>query len=147
MTTSLTIIGTICHNDDKVDDPDHRRVEVWMDEDGVIWADRDNPHNPDVPRARDAEHAMQIAAQAWQGREWDFRPATLETATVDFVTGPVILTEGMIQARTGERIYGVFASEDDARSMDADERALASVAAHRLTAEQIEMARRNSERL
>ena len=46
---------------------------------------------------------------------------TLERTTLDFVVGgDVILTEGMINAGTGQRVYGVFFSEEDARSQHAD---------------------------
>lgn len=75
MTTEQTI-GTICHNEDDPHNPTHRRVELWVDADGTIWADRNNPHKPDVPRATGANDAIRIAQQAWHGSQWDFRPAS-----------------------------------------------------------------------
>lgn len=68
-----TTLGTICHNDDNAADPDHRRVEVWMDEDGVIWADRNSPHRPDMPEASSYEHAIKLCRAAWGGAVWDWR--------------------------------------------------------------------------
>jgi hypothetical protein len=59
----------------------------------------------------------------------------------------VIVTEGMIDGATGKTIYGLFASDEDARSIDADDRAVGTVAAYMLTPEQREMAARNSDRL
>ncbi len=56
----------------------------------------------------------------------------------------VILTAGMIDGATNERIYGMFADAKDARSDRADELALGTISASRLTTEQIELAERNS---
>ena len=61
--------------------------------------------------------------------------------------GLVILTEGMVNATTGARIYGAFRNETDARSTSADCCTLATIGAERLTPQQIEIARRNSESL
>lgn len=59
----------------------------------------------------------------------------------------VILTAGMVNATSGERIYGVFLGEGDARSPQADELCIATVGADDLTDEQIAMAERNTDRL
>lgn len=69
------------------------------------------------------------------------------TELKQFPGGPVIVTEGMIDGSTGERIYGVFADEVDARSIDADSLALGTVGADKLTAEQLADAAENSELL
>lgn len=71
---------------------------------------------------------------------------TLETTTIDGFPGPVILTEGMTTAN-GQRIYGVFADEEDARSEGADELALGTIGPDQLTDEQRALAARNTERL
>lgn len=68
-----TTLGTICHNDDKANDADHRRVEVWVDAAGVIWADRQNPQSARATIATSIDDAVQIAAQVWGGPGWDFR--------------------------------------------------------------------------
>lgn len=71
----------------------------------------------------------------------------LELTTIDFPgMDDVIVTEGMTDA-TGHKIYGVFADEADAASIDADSLALGTVGADALTAEQIEMAERNRDAL
>lgn len=71
----ITVIGTICHNDDNPRDPNHRRIVIWMDGKGVIWADPANPHRPDAPKARDFDDAVRIASRVWSGPEWDFEAA------------------------------------------------------------------------
>lgn len=70
-----TTLGTICHNDDNASDPHHRRIEIWVDPDGTIWADRDNPQKDHAPTARDVEHARGMARRVWGGPAWDFREA------------------------------------------------------------------------
>ena len=70
---------------------------------------------------------------------------TLETT--DFGRyGSVILTAGGIVSGCG-RIFGVFADEDDARSSDADNLALAIVGREHLTDEQAAIAERNTDSL
>lgn len=59
----------------------------------------------------------------------------------------VIVTAGMIDSSTGRRIYGLFAGEADARSIDADSLTIGVVGAAGLTAEQIADAEANSEEL
>lgn len=59
----------------------------------------------------------------------------------------VIVTAGMIDGSTGKQIFGVFSSEDDARSIDADKLAIAVVTTDSLTDEQVDLAERNSEAL
>ena len=71
----------------------------------------------------------------------------METTTLDGFGGDVIVTEGMIDGRTGERIYGVFATKEDAASPDADNLSLGSVGHRVLTDEQKAMARRNTDAL
>lgn len=58
----------------------------------------------------------------------------------------VIVTQGGYIDR-GPRIYGLFASIDDAMSDDPDSAAVGTVSGEKLTAAQREMAQRNSERL
>lgn len=58
----------------------------------------------------------------------------------------VILTAGMHDAR-GEQIFGMFLSEEDARSIDADDLAIGTCGKEDLTAKQIELAERNTEAL
>jgi len=58
--------------------------------------------------------------------------------------GDVILTAGAIDGHSGRQIIGVFRDADDARSMDADSLALATVAADTLTTEQLAVAEQNS---
>lgn len=67
--------------------------------------------------------------------------------TTNLMGREVIVTAGMIDSSTGRRIYGVFADEADARSIDADSLAIAVVGAADLTAEQIADAEANSEAL
>lgn len=62
---------------------------------------------------------------------------------IDGFEGDVILTEGAHVACVG-KIYGVFASPEDAASDEADSLALGTIGADRLTAEQIEIAEANS---
>ena len=59
----------------------------------------------------------------------------------------LIVTEGMIDGATGERVYGLFACEADARSEDADSLALGSVGADRLSKAQRDVAAANSAEL
>lgn len=58
----------------------------------------------------------------------------------------MILTAGMVQAN-GRQIFGAFASEADASSMDADSLAIATYGAGALTPGQIETAEANSEEI
>lgn len=58
----------------------------------------------------------------------------------------VVLTEGCYVA-PGGKIAGIFASEQDARSSDADQRALGTIAWDKLTPHQQEVATANSESL
>jgi hypothetical protein len=58
----------------------------------------------------------------------------------------VILTAGLL-THDGRQTFGLFASESDARSSDADALALGSVGAEKLTPAQIALAERNSEAL
>ena len=58
---------------------------------------------------------------------------------------PVILTEGC--HIDGVKIAGIFSSEDDARSIDADQLALGTVAWDKLTMHQQEVATENTESL
>lgn len=71
---------------------------------------------------------------------------TLERTTVDRYED-IILTAGMIDGATGKQIFGMFDSEEDARSEDCDDLAIGTVGAADLTTEQIELAERNSEAL
>ena len=74
----------------------------------------------------------------------------MKTTTLNLATGgvyrDVILTAGGLRS-TGEQIFGIFFSEDDARSMDADLLAHGTIGADQLTAEQIELAEANSDEL
>jgi hypothetical protein len=70
-----TTIGTICHNDDNANDAGHRRIEVWVDTNGVIWADRDNPQDGHGPVAKDVDDAVRIISQIWSGPVWAFELA------------------------------------------------------------------------
>lgn len=67
--------------------------------------------------------------------------------TTNLMGREVIVTAGMADASTGKRMFGVFASEADARSIDADSLAFAVVGAADLTAEQIADSEANSEEL
>lgn len=67
--------------------------------------------------------------------------------TTNLMGREVIVTAGMTDASTGTRMFGVFASEADARSINADSLAIAVVSAADLTAEQIADAEANSEAL
>lgn len=67
--------------------------------------------------------------------------ATLETTAI--AGREYIVTEGMTDS-TGRRLYGLFSCEDDARAINADLLSHGSVGADALTADQIELARRNS---
>lgn len=71
---------------------------------------------------------------------------TLKKTRLSGFTGDVIVTEGGTVAGRG-KIYGVFASEDDARSCDADSLALGTVGPDALTDEQRADAHANSEAL
>jgi hypothetical protein len=75
MITAETTIGTICHNEDNASDPDHRRIEIWVDTDGEIWADRENPQSGHAPKAKDVDDAVRMASQLWSGPAWDFHLA------------------------------------------------------------------------
>lgn len=70
----------------------------------------------------------------------------MTTTTLPRFAAPVILTAGMLDA-SGRRMYGVFASEEDARAMDADQRTLAVLGEADLTEEQRQLAAANSEAL
>lgn len=59
----------------------------------------------------------------------------------------VILIAGMINAHNGRQIFGVFFDENDARSEDADIRAIATLDANILTPEQVAIAERNADRI
>lgn len=64
------VIGTINHNH-----IDGVRIDLWMDAQGYVWADRDNPYKiEDVDRADNYEHAVQLVALAYCGECWDFQP-------------------------------------------------------------------------
>lgn len=71
----------------------------------------------------------------------------MKTTTLRGFAFPVILTAGMTNGATGRQIFGVFADADDARSIDADSLAIATVSSADLTPEQIEIAEANSESL
>jgi hypothetical protein len=71
---------------------------------------------------------------------------TLKTTTVAGFGGEVIVTEGGHVAGCG-KIYGVFASEEDARSTNADALALGTVGPEALTEQQRIDATANSEAL
>ena len=72
-------------------------------------------------------------------------PETLECTTFD--GQDVILTAGMTDASTGQQLFGMFASEADARSLMADSLAIGTVGRSRLTPEQVALAQRNSDAL
>jgi len=62
----------------------------------------------------------------------------------------VILTAGAIRQRhdgSWRQVFGVFGAEEDARSMDADDLALAVISAEDLSEDQIALAERNTEAL
>ena len=99
-----TIIGTIKHNTEA------RRVELWMDGEGRIWADRDAPHIAHDDRASDAVHANRIARKAWGGPEWNFVAAKASAyIIVDKATGEQYRSD-----RNGYR-HNEYRSEYDAR--------------------------------
>jgi len=66
----------------------------------------------------------------------------LERVEMKGFHGTVILTDGAIV--DGTKLYGVFATTEDACSDDADELAIGTVGRDQVTAEQVEMAERNS---
>jgi len=76
--------------------------------------------------------------------EWLQERDRLERTNLDGF-GDVILTVG--GTVYGRKIYGVFVTEDDARSIDADEMAIGIVGRDKLTYEQAALAARNSEAL
>jgi hypothetical protein len=63
---------------------------------------------------------------------------------IDFKGVHVIPTEGMVDGATGQQLYGLFATEADARSENADELAIGTVAVGALTPNQRAIARANS---
>jgi hypothetical protein len=72
--------------------------------------------------------------------------ATLKTTTLPGFAEPVIVTKGGVL--NGRQIFGVFASEEDARiGADADHHAIAIIGVRDLTPEQIADAAANSEAL
>lgn len=76
----------------------------------------------------------------------------LEYTNIDHITAPmkhgnVIITAGMVNASTGEQIVGIFGCEDDARSSDADERALGAINYSQLSDDLQALADRNTENL
>lgn len=71
----------------------------------------------------------------------------LATTKLAPFVGDVILTMGMIDATTGQRIFGVFARASDAAAEDADARALGTVGPNRLSDVQRMIAAANSMKL
>lgn len=73
---------------------------------------------------------------------------TLLTTTIRGINSdrPVVVTEGALLPN-GRRVYGVFATEDDARMQSADSLAIASLGENQLSLEQIKIAEINSDNL
>jgi len=71
----------------------------------------------------------------------------LETTQLDGYGDDVILAERIADGTTGTTVYGVFASEEDARSGDADSRVQAILSADLLTEAQRDIAARNAKAL
>ena len=68
----------------------------------------------------------------------------MQSTTIQQFSFPVFLTLGMSTA-DGIQIVGVFESEDDARSSDADDLAIATLGVDQLTPDQLDVAKANSE--
>lgn len=66
-------VGSICHSDDNASDPQHRRIGLWLDADGRLWADAGNPHIALDGTFAGVEAARVAARRAWAGPQWAYR--------------------------------------------------------------------------
>lgn len=66
-------LGSICHNDDNHNDPSHRRVGIWLDVDGKMWADADAPYVAHEDTFSSVESARKAARRSWGGPQWAYR--------------------------------------------------------------------------
>ena len=71
----------------------------------------------------------------------------MKITRIDWFGGDVILTEGMVDGSTGRPFYSVFATEEDARSPEAESLAPGMAGKSVLTPEQIATASANRESL
>jgi len=73
MSTTCIPVGTICHGEDDHKDPTHRRVGIWLDGEGQMWADAAAPHVVHPDTFTSVEAARVAARKAWAGPEWAYR--------------------------------------------------------------------------
>jgi hypothetical protein len=130
----------------------------WKTQDGLrVYDASDATSTRDIMIAGPDGHAgesvdVNALPPGWRmlsDEEWSVISVQFEITSIPGPSGTgytdVILVEGFCDGKS--KIYGIFADAEDARSGFADDLALGTVGRESLTAEQIALAERNSDRL